>query len=258
MSSVLASIIEGVREDEARRRISTSELEERIASAAPPRDALASLRSKNFSIIAEVKRSSPSKGALADIANPEELAHTYEKAGASVVSVLTEERRFGGSLKDLTAVREKISLPILRKDFMVSDYLIKETRAFGADVVLLIVAALDDYQLRDFHSLADELGMDVLVEVHDEFELERALTISPEIVGINSRNLKTLEVDLSAFERLIPLIPGEIHSIAESGILTLDDANRALRAGADTILVGEMLVRAIDPASQIVDLLALS
>jgi indole-3-glycerol phosphate synthase len=165
--------------------------------------------------------------------------------------VLTEERRFNGSLKDFALVRKEVSLPMLRKDFMVSEYLIRESRAFGADLVLLIVAALSESELRDFHALAIELGMDVLVEIHDEVELERALTISPKILGVNARNLKTLDVDTSSFDRLLPLIPGSIIKVAESGISTLDDARRARKAGADALLVGEALVRSPDPGNTI-------
>jgi indole-3-glycerol phosphate synthase len=170
---VLESIIEGVRLDEAARRRSESEIEELISKAPSPRSPIAKLRGEKLSIIAEIKRSSPSKGNLAEISKPESLARTYEENGACVVSVLTEQRRFKGSLDDFTLVRNSIDVPMLRKDFMVSEYLIRESRAFGADVILLIVAALDDHELRDFYSLAKELKMDVLVEIHDEYELDR-------------------------------------------------------------------------------------
>lgn len=258
MSSVLQSIIEGVREDEARRRLPKSKLVELLQNAPAPRDVIGNLKSRPFTVIAEVKRSSPSKGSLAEIGAPEELASAYEEGGASVVSVLTEERRFGGSLQDFARVRDRVTLPLLRKDFMVSQYLIEETRAIGADLVLLIVAALDDHQLRDFYALSRELGMEALIEVHDEAELERALALSPHIVGVNARNLKTLAVDLSAFDRLIPLMPKGIHRVAESGILEVSDARRAKLAGADSILTGEMLVRASDPREVLTELLAIS
>ncbi|MFM8966253.1 MAG: indole-3-glycerol phosphate synthase TrpC [Actinomycetota bacterium] len=249
--SVLDSIIEGVRLDEQSRRLSESELSERIAGAPRPKSVLEVLGSSQLSMIAEIKRSSPSKGNLSEIPEPELLARIYEKSGAAVISVLTEERRFNGSLKDFALVRKEVSLPMLRKDFMVSEYLIRESRAFGADLVLLIVAALSESELRDFHALAIELGMDVLVEIHDEVELERALTISPKILGVNARNLKTLDVDTSSFDRLLPLIPGSIIKVAESGISTLDDARRARKAGADALLVGEALVRSPDPGNTI-------
>ncbi len=245
--SVLDSIIEGVRLDEQSRRLSDSELSERIAGAPRPKSALEVLGRGQLSMIAEIKRSSPSKGNLSEIPEPDLLAQIYEKSGASVISVLTEERRFNGSLKDFALVRKEMSLPMLRKDFMVSEYLIRESRAFGADLVLLIVAALSESELRDFHALATELGMDVLVEIHDELELERALRISPKILGVNSRNLKTLDVDSSSFDRLLPLIPGSIIKVAESGISNLNDIRRARKAGADAVLVGEALVRSPDP-----------
>lgn len=245
--SVLESIVAGVRLDQERRMISAELLAEQLRSAPPVRDPLKSLRKNTFSVIAEVKRSSPSKGALADIPNPEVLAKRYQDAGASVVSVLTEERRFGGSLKDFDQVRAAITIPMLRKDFMVNDFLIKESRAHGADLILLIVAALPDPELKQLFDLTQELGMRALIEVHDEYELDRALAIEPEIIGINARNLHTLEVDIAAFERLIPKIPHHIYKVAESGISNVDDARRAREAGADAILVGEALVRAADP-----------
>lgn len=245
--SVLDSIIEGVRLDEQARRLTKSELIERISGAPAPRSAIEKLASRELSIIAEIKRSSPSKGELSDIPEPALLAETYEDSGASVISVLTEQRRFKGSLKDFTEVRGAVNLPMLRKDFMVSEYLIQESRAYGADLVLLIAAALDDHQLRDFYALSQELGMDVLVEIHDEGELERAMSISPKIVGVNSRNLKTLEVDITSFDRLIPLIPGNVIKVAESGISGIEDILMARRTGADAVLVGEALVRSQNP-----------
>lgn len=245
--SVLDSIIEGVRLDEEARRLSKSELADRISSAPSPRSALKKLATKDLSIIAEIKRSSPSKGELSEIAKPGLLAATYEKNGASVISVLTERHRFKGSLQDFSEVRAIVDLPMLRKDFMVSEYLIQESRAYGADLVLLIVAALDDHQLRDFHKLSEELGMDVLVEIHDEAELERALAIAPKIIGVNSRNLKTLEVDTSSFTRLIPLIPKSVVKVAESGMSEVADILAARSTGADAVLVGEALVRSQDP-----------
>jgi indole-3-glycerol phosphate synthase len=254
--SVLDAIIEGVRLDEQSRRLSESELSERIASAPMPKSALKGLGSSQLSLIAEIKRSSPSKGNLSEIPAPNLLARIYEESGAAVISVLTEERRFNGSLKDFELVRNEVSLPMLRKDFMVSEYLIRESRAFGADVVLLIVAALSESELRDFYALALELGMDVLVEIHDERELERALAISPKILGVNSRNLKTLDVDTSTFDRLLPLIPDSIIKVAESGISSIAEIKSARNAGADAVLVGEALVRSADPGNTIKSFLA--
>ena len=179
--SVLDSIIEGVREDLATRRKPLAQIQEAIDRASAVRDPLPTMLSSNMSLIAEVKRSSPSKGSLATIADPAALAEQYAQAGATMISVLTERRRFGGSLEDLDAVRSRVDIPILRKDFMIDEYQFFEARAHGADVVLLIVAALGKNQLNDYLQLASELGMRALVEVHTHDELERALDISPEI-----------------------------------------------------------------------------
>ena len=245
--SVLDSIIEGVREDLAARRKPLAQLQEAMDTAAAVRDPLEKLLQNELSVIAEVKRSSPSKGALATIADPASLAEQYENAGASVISVLTERRRFGGSLDDLDAVRSRVNIPILRKDFMVDEYQFFEARAHGADVVLLIVAALSKSQLNDFHQLAEGLHMRALVEVHTHDEMERALEISPRIVGVNSRNLKTLDVDASAFAQLLPLIPKDVVRVAESGISKRSEVEFAQNNGATAILVGEALVRAANP-----------
>jgi len=253
--SVLSSIIEGVREDLAARRLPMGQLQEALETAPTVRDCLPFLISSEMSVIAEVKRSSPSKGALAPITDPAGLAAQYEEAGAHVVSVLTEQRRFGGSLADLDAVRKAIELPILRKDFMVDEYQFYEARAHGADVVLLIVAALSKNQLEDYFHLSNELGMRSLIEVHTNDELERALEISPEIIGVNSRNLKTLEVDARAFAELIPQIPSSIARVAESGISTREEVIFAQECGATAILVGEALVRSESPSVAINQLL---
>ena len=244
--SVLDSIIEGVREDLAKRRKSLGQLHDEMSQAPAPLDAHPVLKGDVMKVIAEVKRSSPSKGSLSAIADPAALAEQYQIAGASVISVLTEERRFKGSLADLTAVRSRVSIPILRKDFMVDEYQFFEARAHGADMVLLIVAALAKSQLRDFYDLAADLGMAVLIEVHTADELERAMEISPRIVGVNSRNLKTLEVNPAAFAELIPRIPNEVIRVAESGISRRADVEFAQSHGADAILVGEALVTSAD------------
>ena len=245
--SVLDSIIEGVREDLAKRRRPLGELHEQMSQAPAPLDAHAVLKGDQIKVIAEVKRASPSKGALSAIGDPAALAEQYENAGASVISVLTEERRFKGSLADLTSVRDRVSIPILRKDFMVDEYQFFEARAHGADMVLLIVAALAKSQLRDFYDLATEMGMAALIEVHTADELERAMEITPRIIGVNSRNLKTLEVNPVAFSELIPQIPNEVIRVAESGISQRSDVEFAQRHGADAILVGEALVISADP-----------
>ncbi len=252
---MLDSIIEGVREDLAARRGSMGALHERIDAQAPALDAHTFLSRNEMNVIAEVKRSSPSKGDLAPITDPAALAEKYQEAGAAAVSVLTEQRRFGGSLADLDAVRSRIEIPVLRKDFMVDEYQFLEARAHGADIVLLIVAALSKSQLKDFYDLATELGMASLVEVHTQSELESAMDISPRIVGVNSRNLKTLEVSASVFEELIPAIPSSVIRVAESGISTHADVAQAQKAGATAILVGESLVKSGDPISAMRELL---
>ena len=245
--SVLDSIIEGVREDLARRRKPLSQIHEQMSQAPAALDAYGALIGEQMKVIAEVKRSSPSKGELSTIADPASLAEAYQEAGASVISVLTEERRFKGSLADLAAVRARVTIPILRKDFMVDEYQFFEARAYGADAVLLIVAALSKSQLRDFYDVATELGMASLIEVHTADELERALEISPQIIGVNSRNLKTLEVSQEAFADLIPRIPSSLVRVAESGIASRADVEFAQNAGANAILVGEALVTSGDP-----------
>jgi indole-3-glycerol phosphate synthase len=253
--SVLDSIIEGVREDIAARRVSLAQLQEKIENAPKALDAHHFLTRADMNVIAEVKRSSPSKGTLATITDPAGLAEKYQEAGASVVSVLTERRRFGGSLEDLDAVRSKVEIPILRKDFMVDEYQFLEARAHGADVVLLIVAALSKSQLKDFYDLATEIGMASLIEVHTAQELEAAMDINPRIVGVNSRNLKTLDVDSTAFSELIPQIPNDVIRVAESGISNRADVEFAQSHGASAILVGEALVKSGDPISAMHELL---
>jgi indole-3-glycerol phosphate synthase len=253
--SVLDSIIEGVREDLAARRLPLSQIHEAMENATKPLDAYAFLSQSEMNVIAEVKRSSPSKGALAPITDPAALAEQYQEAGAAAVSVLTERRRFAGSLEDLDAVRARVTIPVLRKDFMIDEYQFLEARAHAADIVLLIVAALSRSQLKDFYDLSCELGMASLIEVHTAQELESAMEISPRMIGINSRNLKTLDVDTRAFTDLIPQIPVEIIRVAESGISTRSDVQAAQSAGASVILVGEALVKSGDPISAMQELL---
>jgi indole-3-glycerol phosphate synthase len=248
--SVLDDIVVGVREDlEERRRVTPrSELESRAAAHAPAQDPQPAFRQPGLSVIAEVKRRSPSKGHLAEIPDPASLARAYAAGGADAISVLTEARRFNGSLADLEQVRGAVPTPLLRKDFVVTDYQVLEARAHGADLVLLIVAALDDAQLRDLHQQARELGLTPLVEVHEEAEIDRALAAEPVLLGVNARNLRTLDVDPGVFGRLVPLIPDHVVKVAESGILGVDSAARYAEEGADVVLVGEALVRDGDPA----------
>jgi indole-3-glycerol phosphate synthase len=253
--SVLDSIIAGVREDLAQRRLPLAQIHESVSRQKQPLDAYSFLRRNPMNVIAEVKRASPSKGSLAPITDPAALAARYQEAGAAAVSVLTEKRRFSGSLADLDAVRSAIDIPVLRKDFMVDEYQFYEARAHGADIVLLIVAALSKSQLKDFYDLSTELGMAVLVEVHTSSELESAMEIDPVMVGINSRNLKTLEVDAGIFTELLPRIPHSLIRVAESGISSRADVVAAATAGASAILVGEALVKSGDPISAMRELL---
>ena len=256
--SVLDDIIAGVREDLSERRQSVPLEQIRAAArlAPAPRDAFAALGGNaepraDLRVIAEVKRSSPSKGALADIADPAALASAYERGGAAVISVLTEQRRFGGSLADLDAVRAAVGIPVLRKDFTVDEYQIWEARAHGADLVLLIVAALDDAQLRTFLDLTHELGMNALVETHTPEEVERAVALGARLIGINVRNLKTLDVDRSVFASLAGSIPPGPVLIAESGVRDAADVEHYATNGANAVLVGEALVRHATPAETI-------
>jgi len=244
--TVLDGIISGVREDLGRRRaaVSLRELEARVGSVPPALDPMPGIRSaEGVAVIAEVKRASPSKGALAEIPEPGLLARSYAAGGASAISVLTEERRFSGSLADLDEVRAAVRTPLLRKDFMVDSYQVTEARAHGADLILLIVAALDDPLLRDLNDQARDLGMTALVEVHDAAELERALALDPVLVGVNARNLKTLEVDPRTVTDLLPRVPEAVVGVAESGVGGPDDVATYVRAGAGAVLVGEALVR---------------
>jgi indole-3-glycerol phosphate synthase len=251
--SVLDDIVAGVREDLAGRQAQLPEAELRalVADAEPARDPLPAFRSPGLSVIAEVKRRSPSKGDLAEIPDPAELARAYAAGGADAISVLTEGRRFNGSLDDLRAVRAAVPTPLLRKDFIVTTYQLLEARAAGADLVLLIVAALDDFALARLHHEARSLGLTVLVEVHDEAEIDRALAAGAELVGVNARNLKTLEVDPDAFGRLVGRLPDTVVKVAESGIGGPEDAARYAAEGADVVLVGEALVKDGDPAAAV-------
>jgi indole-3-glycerol phosphate synthase len=247
--SVLDDIVAGVRLDLAERESAASlaDLRAALADVDPPRDPMPQLRATGSSVIAEVKRRSPSKGDLAEIPDPAVLARAYAAGGAAAISVLTERRRFGGSLEDLRAVRAAVDVPVLRKDFIVTSYQLVEARAAGADLVLLIVAALDDDDLRRLHDEARELGLTPLVEVHDEAETERAVRLGAELVGVNARNLKTLAIHDDTFGRLAPMLPDDRVLVAESGIFGPDDVRRFVAEGARAVLVGEALVKDGDP-----------
>lgn len=254
MATVLDDIILGVREDleDRKRHISAQDITRQATDAVPALDALAAFRvAGSVKIISEVKRRSPSKGDLAAIPDPAQLAAAYERGGATAISVLTEQRRFGGSLTDLDAVRASVRIPVLRKDFMVDHYQVDEARAHGADIILLIVAALDDTLLRDLFQHASELGMTPLVETHDEAEIDRALAADAQLIGVNARNLKTLDVDRDVFAQLAPRVPTDRVRVAESGIRGQQDVADYVAAGADAVLVGEALVTGGDPASAV-------
>ena len=258
--SVLDDIIVGVREDlkEREDRLPLSSLKEIEATVPEAKDALGALRGRDgaVKIISEVKRSSPSKGRLAAIPDPAALASLYEAGGASVVSVLTEQRHFGGSLADLDAVRAAVDIPVLRKDFIVTPYQIHEARAHGADLVLLIVAALEQNVLVSLLERTRSLGMEALVETHSRLEALRALDAGASIIGVNARNLKTLEVDRSTVEQVIDVIPQEVVAVAESGVATAHDVFEYAKWGADAVLVGEALVTSGDPRSSIQDMVS--
>ncbi len=258
--SVLQDIIAGVREDLDSRRLTVglAELKVRAAAAAPALDAYAALDGHTagrpeLRVVAEVKRRSPSKGELAGIADPAALAREYANGGASVISVLTEERRFGGSLADLDAVRAAVDIPVLRKDFTCDPYMIWEARAHGADLVLLIVAALGDEELRDYLALTHELGMNAVVETHTAEEIARAVAADAKIIGINVRNLKTLDVDRGTFAALAGNIPAGPVVIAESGVRDVHDVRHYAEHGANAILVGEALVKDATPLERIAE-----
>jgi len=233
------------------------------AASACPRKSLgfraALLETSGASVIAEVKRRSPSKGLIREDFDPAWIARCYAEAGAACLSVLTDEKFFGGSLADLEAVRATVDRPLIRKDFTIDPYQIDEARVAGADAILLIVSALDDADLKSLHGHAMGLGMDVLVEVHDESELDRAMALGANLVGVNNRNLKTFEVDLATTERLAASIEDpNVVLVAESGIGSAGDVLRLERAGAAGFLVGESLMRQRHPGKALEALRAAS
>ena len=256
--SVLDEIVAGVRADlaERERQLPLDDVKAKARRTPAALDVEARLRLPGVAVIAEVKRNSPSAGALAPITDPAGLAREYESGGARVISVLTEQRRFHGSLDDLRAVRCAVDIPVLRKDFIVSPYQIWEARAHGADMVLLIVAALEQNALVALLERAESLGMAALVEVHDEDEGRRAVEAGARIIGVNARNLHTLKVDRDTFARVAPALPGHAVKIAESGVRGPHDLLAYAAAGADAVLVGEGLVRDRDPRQAVADLVA--
>lgn len=254
--TVLDDILEGVRADVATRmqQVPLDELKARAARLDQPRDGVAALRRDDVTVIAEVKRASPSRGQLAPIDDPARLAAQYEAGGAHAISVLTEERRFGGSLADLVAVRAAVDVPILRKDFIVTSYQLWEARACGADLVLLIVAALNQDALVSLVERARSIGLHPLVEVHDLDEVERATAAGATLYGVNARNLKTLRVDRETFARVAPAIPDSAVKIAESGVRGPHDLLAYAHHGANAVLVGQAVATAADPRAAVHDL----
>ncbi|MEY4655964.1 MAG: indole-3-glycerol phosphate synthase [Actinomycetota bacterium] len=210
---------------------------------------------ENLCVIAEIKRKSPSKGVLHANLDAARIASLYEQGGASCLSVLTDEHFFGGSVEDLQIARASTSLPVIRKDFTVSEFDVVDARLMGADCVLLIAAALTDDEFSRFHNLAVHIGLEVLVETHDEHELERALNIGATIVGVNQRDLITFEVDHARAERMASLIPPTVVRVAESGVRNADDARRLRDVGYDAVLVGESIVTSSDPVAAVRDLM---
>lgn len=258
--SILAEILEVKRGEVERAKAlrPLAEVERACADVSAPRGFAAALRrpaGEPIRAISEIKRASPSAGPIRPDAVPKEIAREYEGAGASAISVLTDEQFFDGRLSFLAEARAEVSIPLLRKDFIIDPYQVVEARAAGADAVLLIVAALDDGLLRELSGEVTRLGMDALVEVHDEAEAERALAAGAKVVGVNHRNLATFTIDMSLTGRLRGSVPDDIVLVGESGIRTVQDVRGLADAGADAILVGERLMRAPSPGIALAELL---
>lgn len=237
--------------EQARRLVPMAWVAQAARIAAPALDVVAALTRDTVALIAEVKHASPSRGVLIEPFDPLQLAHTYAANGAAMLSVLTDEAFFKGHLDDLRQIRQAVHIPLLRKEFIIDTYQVYEARGAGADAVLLIAAALTDGQLSDLHSLAVELGMTPLVEVHNEAELERALKLQPRLIGVNNRDLKTFDVDTDTTGRLAKLVPDGVVLVAESGLKTGDDVRRMGGVGAYAVLIGEGLVTAPDIAQAV-------
>lgn len=255
---MLSDLTAGALADAAARRelVSYADVESAALAQTPALNALEFLApAEHIKVIAEVKRASPSRGDLAAIADPADLARTYASNGASTISVLTEGRKFKGTLDDLRAVRAEVSVPVLRKDFIAEKYQILEARAAGADVVLLIVAALEQNLLAELNEFAVSLGLTVLVETHSREELHRALDINASLIGVNARNLSTFELDRELFGSLVSEIPAGVIKVAESAVRNATDVQHYRDAGADVVLVGESLVTS-DPAQTLQSFLA--
>ena len=239
---------------QARERVSLAELQARARAAPTPRDFVGALRSQRPAVIAEIKKASPSRGVLRANFHPADIARSYERAGAACLSVLTDREFFQGANEDLQAARAACSLPVLRKDFVIDPYQVYESRAVGADCILLIAACLPGRQMLELESLAHRLGMPVLVEAHDAAELEMALALETPLIGINNRNLKTFETRLETTLELLPRVPPDRLVITESGILAAGDVSRMRAAGVEAFLVGEAFMRAPDPGAALGEL----
>lgn len=254
----LTDVVDQVRRDLERVPLDEGRLEDAAAAAAPPLDLAAALRRSSerwgIAVIAEVKRASPTAGAIA-ARDAGAQARTYEQAGATAISVLTEGRHFAGSLDDLRSVRASVEVPVLRKDFLVAPVQLLEARAHGADAALVIAAALDDVELRDILRAAADLGLSPLVETHSERDLERALATDAEVIGVNARDLETLEVDPTTALTRLGLIPEDRVAVLESGIAERAHVEAAAAAGARVVLVGEALMRADDPGAKLRELI---
>jgi indole-3-glycerol phosphate synthase len=247
--TILERIVAAKRAEIAEAKKRFPGIEAKARAAAPVRDFIGALRAKRPAVIAEIKRASPSKGLLRGDFDPAAIARSYEKGGAACMSVLTDREFFQGAQEHLSAARAACALPVLRKDFLIDPYQVFESRALGADCVLLIAACLDDAQMRELESLAQHAGMAVLVEVHDAKELERALKLETPLLGINNRNLRTFETRLETTLELLPRVPRDRIVVTESGILSTTDVARMRAGGVHTFLVGEAFMRAVDPGA---------
>ena len=254
--TILDKILAVKRAEVAAAKRAAPDVEARARRASAPRDFVGALRAKKPAVIAEVKRASPSKGLLRANFDPAAIARSYEQGGAACMSVLTDREFFQGSAEDLIKARAACSLPTLRKDFLIDPYQAFEARALGADCVLLIVACLEDAQMRALEEVAHSLGMAVLVEVHDAGELDRALALNTPLIGINNRNLRTFETRLETTLDLLPRVPKDRVVVTESGIQSTADVRRMRGGGVNTFLVGEAFMRADDPGKELRKLFA--